>query len=72
MLTYCMHITYDIRHTLLANIMEIQFGSTISLHYIFNKRTEVLAVTNTGGTQAQVWDNSCIMLTVLSGEFNGY
>ena len=31
--------------------MEIQFGSTTSLHYIFNKHTEVLAVTNTGGTQ---------------------
>ena len=44
--------------------------STISLHI-----QQTFAVTNTGGTQAQVWENSCIMFmnsTVLSGELNGY
>ena len=32
--------------------MEIQFESTTSLYYIFNKHAEVLA--DTGGTQSQV------------------
>ena len=67
-----MHITYDIRHTLLENILENNLE--VLYHYIFNKHTEVLVVTNIGGIQAQVWENSCIMLmnsTVLSGEFTG-
>ena len=56
-----MTIHKDFPHQIFVLYMRLQISwkyNTISVHYISNKHTEVLAVTNTGGTQAQVWENS--------------